>query len=266
MKYGAVRLFLIPNLLAIPQLAAHPDRKPEKEVHKHWQKSVIEGTRSDFRSRLQHFRAESREDSRDSLTSMSNGDIFQYPLHDYLKLSATTLASKIRRLEITVEELLQVFIERIKSVNSSINAVVADRFIDALAEAREIDEMLREMTEDQRMNLKEVKPFLGVPFTAKESFALTGLPNSGGLVARKDLTATEDAVVVRRLRQAGAIPVGVSNCSELCMWWESANRVYGRTCNPFNKSKIVGGSSGGEGAVIGAAGSVFGVGSGRMCL
>lgn len=194
---------------------------------------------------------------------MSSNDVFQTPIHSYLQLPGVALAARIRRLEIGVEELLEVFIDRINTVNASINAVVADRFSEALVEAREIDEMLCEMTQEQRDELEDVKPFLGVPFTAKEAFAIKGLPNSGGLVARKDHVAMEDAVVVRRLRQAGAIPLAVSNCSELCMWWESANRVYGRTCNPYNKSKIVGGSSGGEGAIIGAAGSVFGVGSGK---
>lgn len=194
---------------------------------------------------------------------MSSNDVFQSPIHSYLQLPAKTLASKIRRLEIGVEELLEVFVDRINVVNASINAVVADRFSEALVEARELDEELREMSQDERDELEDIKPFLGVPFTAKEAFAVRGLPNSGGLVARKDHIAEEDAVVVRRLRQAGAIPIAVSNCSELCMWWESANRVYGRTSNPYNKSKIVGGSSGGEGAIIGAAGSVFGVGSGK---
>ena len=197
---------------------------------------------------------------------MSSNDVFQTPIHSYLQLSAVTLASKIRLLEIGVEELLEVFIERINVVNDSINAVVADRFPEAILEAREIDEMLSEMTQEQRDELEITKPFLGVPFTAKESFAVAGLPNSGGLVARKDHKAKEDAVVVLRLRQAGAIPLALSNCSELCMWWESANRVYGRTCNPYDRSKIVGGSSGGEGAIIGAAGSVFGVGSGIKIL
>lgn len=194
---------------------------------------------------------------------MSSNDVFQTPIHNYLQLPAVTLASKIRRLEIGVEELLEVFIERINVVNNSINAVVADRFSEAILEAREIDEMLSEMTQEQRDELEIAKPFLGLPFTAKEAFAVAGLPNSGGLVARKDHIAKEDAVVVLRLRQAGAIPLALSNCSELCMWWESANRVYGRTCNPYDRSKIVGGSSGGEGAIIGAAGSVFGVGSGK---
>ncbi|RMX58162.1 hypothetical protein pdam_00000131 [Pocillopora damicornis] len=192
---------------------------------------------------------------------MSSNSVFQAPIHSYLQLPATRLALKIRRLEIGVEELLQVFIDRINAVNGSINAVVANRFSEALAEAREVDEELHKMTQIQRDELENEKPLLGVPFTAKEAFAVRGLPNSGGLVARKDCIAEEDAVAVGRLRQAGAIPIAISNCSELCMWWESANRVYGRTSNPFNRSKIVGGSSGGEGAIIGAAGSVFGVGS-----
>lgn len=192
---------------------------------------------------------------------MITNDVFHTPIHSYLRLPASALATKIRRLEIGVEELLQVFIDRINVVNASINAVVADRFSDALKEAKETDEMLSEMSQEERDELEVTKPFLGVPFTAKEAFAVSGLPNSGGLVARKDRIAQEDAVVVHRLRQAGAIPLALSNCSELCMWWESANRVYGRTCNPFDFSKIVGGSSGGEGAIIGAAGSVIGVGS-----
>lgn len=192
---------------------------------------------------------------------MSTDHVFKTPIHGYLKLPATKLAEKIRQFEIGVEELLQVFIERIYAINPSINAVVADRFSDAIGEAKEIDEMLCKMNREERDELAATKPFLGVPFTAKESFAVTGLPNSGGLVARQDHIADDDAVVVRRLRCAGAIPMALSNCSELCMWWESANKVYGRTCNPFDFSKIVGGSSGGEGAIIGAGGSVIGIGA-----
>ena len=78
---------------------------------------------------------------------------------------------------------------------------------------------------------------------------------------RKDTIASKDAAVVENLRRAGAIPIAVTNCSELCMWWETANNVYGRTNNPYDTSKIAGGSSGGEGAIISAAGSVCGVGS-----
>src|SRR5260370_32720457 len=87
------------------------------------------------------------------------------------------------------------------------------------------------------------------------------MPQTSGLVARKDVVAPEDASTVARMRAAGAIPLGVTNVSELCMWYESNNRVYGRTNNPYDPSRIVGGSSGGEGAIIGAGGSPFGLGS-----
>lgn len=95
----------------------------------------------------------------------------------------------------------------------------------------------------------------------KESIACEGFINSAGLVDRKDKIASEDATVVKNLRDAGAIPIAVTNCSELCMWWETTNNVYGRTNNPYETSKIAGGSSGGEGAIISAAGSVCGIGS-----
>ena len=70
------------------------------------------------------------------------------------------------------------------------------------------------------------------------------MPNSSGLVARRNFIANFDAAVVSKLRSAGAIPFVMTNVSELCMWFESANKVYGRTKNPYNLSRIVGGSSG----------------------
>ena len=189
--------------------------------------------------------------------------VFESLLETKLRLSAVELAEKIRNLEYSAEEVMITFTDRIMSVNAELNAVVAERFEDALQQAREIDEMLRILNESERESLKNVKPFLGVPFTAKEAFAISGLPNTSGLVARKGFIADEDALVVRYLRRAGAIPLAVTNCSELCMWWEAANRVYGRTKNPFDLKRIAGGSSGGEGAILGAAGSVFGIGSGK---
>ena len=66
---------------------------------------------------------------------------------------------------------------------------------------------------------------------------------------------------VARLRAAGAIPLGVTNTSELCMWMESFNKVYGITNNPYDPTRTVGGSSGGEGAIIGSGASPFGLGA-----
>jgi fatty acid amide hydrolase 2 len=184
------------------------------------------------------------------------------PLDPLLRYSATKLASKIRNLEVTSIAVINAYIERIRSVNKKINAVVVDRFEEATLDARQVDNMINGLDREAREKVCDTKPFLGVPFTTKESFSVSGMPNCSGLVARKGYRSTEDAPVVERLRNAGAILIAVTNCSELCMWWESANRVYGRTNNPFDTNRIVGGSSGGEGAVLGAAGSVIGIGSG----
>ena len=72
----------------------------------------------------------------------------------------------------------------------------------------------------------------------------SGMPNASGLIERKDYRSEEDCPVVTYMRKAGAIPFCITNVSELCMWYESANRLYGRTRNPYNTARIVGGSSG----------------------
>ncbi|ODM88193.1 Fatty-acid amide hydrolase 2 [Orchesella cincta] len=84
-----------------------------------------------------------------------------------------------------------------------------------------------------------------------------GLRHTAGSYYRKDIIAAEDAEVVKSLKSVGAIPIGVTNVPELCMWWESHNTVYGRSRNPYDTRHITGGSSGGEAAVQGAAGSAF---------
>ena len=180
-----------------------------------------------------------------------------------LKLSAVFLARQIKQRTLTAERVIRVYIHRIHEVNPILNAIVSDRFVDALEEARHIDEVLD--SEDSSFAAEKSqllqKCLLGVPVTIKESISCKGLPNSSGLVDRKDIISDVDAQVVENLKAAGAIPIAVTNCSELCMWWETANNVYGRTNNPYDTSRIVGGSSGGEGAIIASAGSVCGIGS-----
>lgn len=169
--------------------------------------------------------------------------------------SGIRLAALVKSGEATSRELVEAHIRRIESVNPWMNVVVADRFFEAREEADRADRAVRIGHPDARRQLH------GVPCTIKESFALTGMPNTSGLVARQGIVATEDAPTVHRLRRAGAIPMGVTNVSELCMWMESFNKVYGRSNNPYDPRRIVGGSSGGEGAIVGAGGSPFGLGA-----
>jgi fatty acid amide hydrolase 2 len=87
------------------------------------------------------------------------------------------------------------------------------------------------------------------------------MPHSSGVVARAGVVAEEDAPPVARLRAAGAIPLGVTNTPELTAWFATDNNVYGRTNNAYDQRRIAGGSSGGEGAIVGAGGSPFGLGT-----
>ena len=185
------------------------------------------------------------------------------PANSILKLPACVIAQNIKQRHLTCEETIQAFIDRIHQVNPLLNAVVGDRFEEALAEAKHIDKVLDSDDSEIRQEKSDLfrKPLLGVPITVKESLGCKGFTQSAGLVDRKDTVAAKDSSVVKNLREAGAIPIACTNCSELCMWWETENNVYGRTNNPYDTSKIAGGSSGGEGAIISAAGSVCGVGS-----
>ncbi|KAK1890276.1 Fatty-acid amide hydrolase 2-A [Dissostichus eleginoides] len=163
-------------------------------------------------------------------TSMSGKKL--PPVSDPLLLaSATQLAKKIRRKEVSSVEVVRAYIDRIQEVNPFVNAVIKDRFDAALLEA------------------------------SQESFALQGMPFTTGLVSRRGVVATVDAPPVALLKRAGAIPLGVTNTPELCMWSETHNHLSGITNNPYDLERIVGGSSGGEGSILGAAGAVIGVGS-----
>ena len=168
--------------------------------------------------------------------------------------SASDLARAIREGEISAAEVVETHIERHVRCGPRVNALVAERFQAARSEAAAADRRVASAAPGTSL-----PPLLGVPFTVKESIALAGMPNSAGLVARRDHRASASATAVQNLIDAGAIPLGVTNTSELTLWIESVNRVYGRTSNPYDSRRAAGGSSGGEGAAVGYGGSPFGV-------
>jgi fatty acid amide hydrolase 2 len=199
-------------------------------------------------------------DGADARTLRGGGeDLRELPqqggLDPLLRASASELARRIREGEVSSSEVVERHIRQIERVNPYINAVVRNRFERARIEAKEADARLRESDPGA------LPPLLGVPCTIKECFALEGMPNSSGLLSRRHLVSESDATAVARLRGAGAIPLGVTNVPEICLWMETYNRHYGRTNNPYRLDRIVGGSSGGEGAIIASGGSPFGLGS-----
>uniref|UniRef100_A0A914WW59 Amidase domain-containing protein n=1 Tax=Plectus sambesii TaxID=2011161 RepID=A0A914WW59_9BILA len=185
------------------------------------------------------------------------------PNEPLILMSASEAARQLRRREITSVELIEAYIARIEEVNPYLNAVVVKNYEQALALARQADAQFEgfDIGDDGEVRGLEEKPYLGVPFTLKDCMEVQGLICTAGIINRRELRSESDATVVARMRAAGGIPLVITNVSEVCMWWESNNRIYGRTKNPYDSRRIVGGSSGGEAALIAAAGSVWGIGS-----
>jgi amidase len=172
---------------------------------------------------------------------------------EILYSSVVEMARAVREKRISAVELVRAHLERTEAVNPKINAVIqiaADR---ALEEARKADDALA------RGDVKG--PLHGVPFTLKDAIETEGIITTGGTAGRRGFVPAEDATVVKRLRAAGAILLGKTNCPEFGWAWESDNLIYGRTNNPYDLSLSPGGSSGGESAIIASGGSPFGLGS-----
>lgn len=170
-----------------------------------------------------------------------------------LDYDATTLREKLQTRELTAVEATKAYIHQIKTVNPHINAVVENRFAEALAEAQAADELLKTGQGEGLL--------LGVPVSMKESFHVSGMKTTGGLLQRREVVVHEDAVPVARLRREGAIILGKTNTPTLCFCQESVNKLYGRTNNPWDIERTAGGSSGGEGALIAVGGAAVGFGS-----
>ncbi len=177
----------------------------------------------------------------------------------WLEASAVELAKMIREQRVSSFAVVEAHIRRVEQINPEINALVFDRFAQARHLARAADAAIAKAKQDG--TLAALPPLLGVPCTIKESFALRGAPNTAGSVERQHIISDDNAVAVQHLEDAGAIVLGVTNTSELCMWMESFNKVYGLTRNPYDNRCTAGGSSGGEGAIIGSGASPFGLGS-----
>jgi amidase len=167
--------------------------------------------------------------------------------------SATELAAMVRAKEVSSSEVIDAHIARIEVVNPKLNAVAQLLADSARAAAADADVALAKG--------EAVGPLHGVPFTVKDAIQINGVISSGGTLGRKDYVAKEDAVVITRMRGAGAILLANTNVPELCLAGETDSLVYGRTNNPFDTARTPGGSSGGEAAIIAAGGSPLGLGS-----
>jgi len=158
--------------------------------------------------------------------------------------SATTLLGRLRARKIGSRELLEYFIKRIERHDARVNAVVVRDLERARERADQADRALKRG--------ESLGPLHGLPMTIKESFQLAGTPTTFGFPEFRANVATSDAVVVQRLRGAGAVIFGKTNVPPGLMDGQSWNEVYGRTVNPWDAQRTPGGSSGGSAAALAA--------------
>ncbi|HET7459642.1 MAG TPA: amidase [Longimicrobium sp.] len=164
---------------------------------------------------------------------------------DPTQLTASEIARLVRSKEISPVEVLRASMDRVAAVNPEINALVTPN-PRAEDEARELERRIGAG--------EEVGPLAGVPVGIKDVTQVGGVRCTFGSPLFSDHVPPEDALVVRRLRAAGALIVGKTNTPEFAAGGNTWNEVFGRTRNPWNPERSAGGSTGG-----GAAGLATGM-------
>jgi Asp-tRNA(Asn)/Glu-tRNA(Gln) amidotransferase A subunit family amidase len=168
-------------------------------------------------------------------------------------LSATEQLALLRTEKISPLELAEEHVREIDRLNPRLNAIVHWTDVDA--------ERIRMQARAMMTAPQPRGPLYGLPMTIKSSIEVSGLHCEVGSVLRRGMMAAQDAVVVTRVRQAGANILGTTNCPEFLMAYETDNRLHGQTSNPWNLDFTAGGSSGGESAAIASGMSAAGLGS-----
>jgi len=158
--------------------------------------------------------------------------------------SAKQLAAAVRSRKIGAVELLDLYLERVKRLNPRLNAIVFTDLAAARKRARAADAALKKR--------RPLGPLHGVPMTVKESYDVVGMPTTWGLPSLKDNFPQRNAIAIGRLLAAGAVLFGKTNVPLMLADWQTFNDIYGTSNNPWDVTRVPGGSSGGSAAALAA--------------
>lgn len=171
-------------------------------------------------------------------------------MSDLLTQPAVTLLELLASKQVSAAELAELHLQRISELNPKLNAII------------DFDpDLIRRQARDRDNHAGERGLLHGLAVTIKASISVAGHRCETGSLLNRNHRPTHDAESVRRLRAAGAIILGTTNCPEFLMAYETDNNLYGKTNNPWDLSRTAGGSSGGESAAIAAGLSAAGLGS-----
>ncbi len=161
---------------------------------------------------------------------------------DICFLSATELATLIRTRELSSLEVVEAHLDQIDRVNPKVNAIVTLTAERALAHATEADRALARGD--------AIGPLHGLPVAHKDLELTKGIRTTFGSPIFRDFVPDEDALIVERLKNAGAITIGKTNTPEFGAGSQTYNEVFGETLNPYDTTKTCGGSSGGAAVAL----------------
>ena len=171
---------------------------------------------------------------------------------DPCSLTITEAHEKLRKKEFSSEELIRSCIARVEAVDSRLNAVVHRSFDRALQEAKKVD-----------TTGKFDQPLAGIPYFAKDVYCEAGVPSTAcsNILQRKEYRPPFDSTTTERLKHVGAISLGKTNTDEFTMGASTETSCFGPARNPWDTSRVAGGSSGGSAAVVSADECLFSLGT-----
>ena len=157
-------------------------------------------------------------------------------------LTATELVRRIRKKELSAQEVMEAHLAQIDRINPTVNAIVTYLPERGMEEAKATDERLARG--------EPLGPLAGLPVAHKDLVVTKGIRTTWGSPIYRDFVPDQDALIVERLRQAGAITIGKTNTPEFGAGSQTFNRVFGATLNPYDTTKTCGGSSGGAAVAL----------------
>ncbi|CAE7143103.1 unnamed protein product [Rhizoctonia solani] len=182
--------------------------------------------------------------------------MYAFPFVRLIRLTRhTDLAQRLSTRECTAVEVTTAFCKAAYAAQELTNCISEVMFDQGIARARELDAYMTQSG-------KTVGPLHGVPISIKDHISVRGEDTAAGYVAWVGKTVAEhDSTVVRILREAGAVIYVKTTNPQAVFSPETESNIYGYTTNPFNRELSTGGSSGGEGALLGSRAGLLGVGS-----
>jgi amidase len=172
---------------------------------------------------------------------------------DLTELTIAQVHDGISKGTFSCEELVRAYLERIDRNDSNIRSITTIN-TNAIEEARLLDEEFRKT--------KKLRPLHGIPVIAKDNIHTKGIVTSAGALALKNFIPEEDAFIIKKLKEAGAIVIAKSNMAEWAFTpWSSESSTHGITLNPYNIAYSPAGSSGGTAAAIASNFGIIGLGT-----